>query len=323
MSQPAAAAPAALPEPIVYPEPDPNHLARVDALRPTNQRKIAIVAKAPSTRALAPFDDPSWEIWSLGDNYTMCPRWDQWFELHDIDRYRNQRAYWGWLTTDHGDRPIWTEPQVADMPNSHRFPSAELLDMFAFLRGDRYHTCSISWMLALALAQRPAMIGLFGVEMECDELFDSEYAMQRPACEYWLGVLEGLGVQLVLPANCMLLKTAQLYGIAANRGYADRKLRTKLTEIEGSVAYLDWMQDEANRAHLVSVGQVMSLRDVMEMLGDAKIQSLEVARNLVAQRCSQLAKEAEQSGIQSRQLYRNHWKLVGGKENLKWLKQLL
>ena len=59
---------------------------------------IAIIGKAPSSRLLAPYDDDSWSIWSLSDNHTVLPRWDEWFELHDLDRYKESYGeYYDWL----------------------------------------------------------------------------------------------------------------------------------------------------------------------------------------------------------------------------------
>lgn len=50
-------------------------------------RKIAILGKAPSSQGLAPYNDPSWEIWILNTiGYLKeSPRWDRQFELHDLE----------------------------------------------------------------------------------------------------------------------------------------------------------------------------------------------------------------------------------------------
>ena len=49
-------------------------------------RKIAIVGSSTGNDK-APFNDPSWEIWSLNNLYTglQGKRFTRWFELHDFN----------------------------------------------------------------------------------------------------------------------------------------------------------------------------------------------------------------------------------------------
>src|SRR5580698_10373126 len=45
--------------------------------------KVAMIGTAPSSRMLAPFNDPSWKIWACSPgNMNTLPRVDVWFELH-------------------------------------------------------------------------------------------------------------------------------------------------------------------------------------------------------------------------------------------------
>ncbi len=48
-------------------------------------RKVAVVGTASSSVNDAPYDDNSWEIWSLGINAGKVKRFTRWFELHTID----------------------------------------------------------------------------------------------------------------------------------------------------------------------------------------------------------------------------------------------
>src|SRR3989337_3939853 len=45
--------------------------------------KVAIVAFSKTTRHFAPFDDPTWEIWGLNEEYRFqwMRRWDRWFQI--------------------------------------------------------------------------------------------------------------------------------------------------------------------------------------------------------------------------------------------------
>jgi len=51
---------------------------------PRKTDKVAIVGFAEATRALAPFDDPSYEVWALNEEYTYpwLKRFDRWFQMH-------------------------------------------------------------------------------------------------------------------------------------------------------------------------------------------------------------------------------------------------
>src|SRR5215831_4146159 len=45
--------------------------------------KVALIGTAPSSRMLAPYNDPSWKIWGCSPgNMKILPRADVWFEVH-------------------------------------------------------------------------------------------------------------------------------------------------------------------------------------------------------------------------------------------------
>jgi len=49
--------------------------------------KIALVGSAPSSVLLAPYGDPSWEIWGCSPGvYYQAPRTEAWFELHRFEQ---------------------------------------------------------------------------------------------------------------------------------------------------------------------------------------------------------------------------------------------
>ena len=176
------------------------------------RKKIAIVGSAPSTRDMAPYGDESWEIWGCSNLYMVIPRWDRWFEIHDWqlrvqeEQYK-QGGYEEWLRTDHG-KPIYMQDVYGEIPSSVRYPLAEVTREF-----NRYFTNTISYMVAFALLQEPEAIGIFGVDMAVQDAGGfSEYAHQRPSCEWFLGVAYGRGIELVIPAQSDLLKCGQLYG---------------------------------------------------------------------------------------------------------------
>lgn len=71
---------------------------------PRKTDKLAIVGFALTTRHLAPYADPEYEIWSLneGYNYDWIKRFDRWFQIHPRwdftrDNNTNHRNHWNWL----------------------------------------------------------------------------------------------------------------------------------------------------------------------------------------------------------------------------------
>jgi hypothetical protein len=55
-----------------------------DQAQPREGKKVALVGFADSWK-LAPFDDPTVDVWGLNELYKYVPRWDRWFELHDAE----------------------------------------------------------------------------------------------------------------------------------------------------------------------------------------------------------------------------------------------
>lgn len=176
-------------------------------------RKIAILGSAESTRDLAPFSDPSWEIWGLTWRYRDHPRMDRCYEMH-AEKFWDIYAgdlYRAWLkdphTFDEAKSPVavYLRPEdAARYPKCTPYP----LDAAIELIGREYFTSSFSYMLAAAILERPAEIGLWGVDLVVGE----EYEYQRPNAEYLLGIARGHGIKLTIPWQSSLLRHHYVYG---------------------------------------------------------------------------------------------------------------
>lgn len=191
-------------------------------------RKIAIIGKAPSSFALAPYGDPAWEVWILNTlgHANEVPRWDRQFEIHDLELTKDKAYgdYYQWLTRQ--TRPVYTrDAPPAEFKNGVQYPLGPILERFGALAGKRYLTNTVSLMVALAIFEHESGapvsdIGLWGVDMAQHSLaasgnagwFASEYARQRPSVEYWLGVAEGKGIAVTVPSQSDILKSACIYG---------------------------------------------------------------------------------------------------------------
>jgi hypothetical protein len=193
----------------------------------TPQRNIAIVGKAPSSRLLAPYDDPEWEIWTLSDlvPQQQAKRWDRHFELHPAHWIEQHNSpYWTWLKAQ-ADKPVYTFHIGKDLiPAAVPFPLQQVLDAFGF----RYYTNTVSYMIALGILEKPPKLGVWGVDMAQT----AEYRNQRPSCEWLLGLAQGAGIGVVLPDECDLLKSPFLYGLHHDGGVMRRKWEARGEELQ-------------------------------------------------------------------------------------------
>lgn len=167
-------------------------------------KKIAIIGTTTSLFD-APYDDESWEIWGLNGAYTAVKRWDRWFDMHDIDvlKKHHNPEYFPFLK-EAGNR-LTLNQKCDEYPDAKIFPYQELVKLYR-----PYFTNTVSWLLALAMEQEDVVeIGVWGVNMAQD----TEYAKQRPSCEYFLGIAEGRGIKITIPDGSELLKATNLYGI--------------------------------------------------------------------------------------------------------------
>ena len=209
----------------------------VDAPR---RRKVAIVGFAPGSRPEAPYDDPEWEIWTLNNAYVWADnnQIHRWFDIHDefILTWDLRRG------PDHLERlagfaatgkPVYLWDADPRIPGSVRFPAEDVMAV-----AGAYLTSSISWMLGLALLEGFEHIGVWGVDMSTH----SEYADQRPGCEYLIGYLRGKGIRVDIPESCGLLK-----GHVYSRG-RDRADGTHLTHDQFKRRLNALMQKESELA---------------------------------------------------------------------------
>lgn len=175
--------------------------------------RVCIVGGADS-RLDAPFEDRSFEIWGINNCYRDLPRVDRMFEIHPIFTdgkiwYRRGLAEFRGVTVDQYLKelddlnvPVYVQQPIPLIRKSIAFPLEYILREF----NRRYFTCSVSYMMALAINLRVEEIGIYGVNMATNE-----YHQQRPGAEYWIGRAEGLGVKVSIPETSSLLHDP-LYG---------------------------------------------------------------------------------------------------------------
>jgi hypothetical protein len=167
--------------------------------------KIAVMGSAPSSRNLAPFHEPEWEIWACSPPNYDLPRIDAWFELHNLERKLGnpQNGPYAQVLAKH--------PRVYVIKADARVPSGIEFDWKHYVRkyGDWPFTSSVAWMLAHAIEQKPDKIGLWGVDMAAAE----EYEYQKPGCQFFCWVAKQNGIGVYTPPQSDLLQGPPLYAV--------------------------------------------------------------------------------------------------------------
>ena len=201
------------------------------------KKKIAILGSAVSSVGLAPFDDQDWEIWGCSPANRNLPRCDVWFELHNVEvKLREGLTEWmDWLKT----KPkVYMQQALPDYPGSIMYPLKEMVAKY----GRYWWTSQVAYMQALAIEQKPDVIGLYGVDMAAN----SEYNQQRLACQYFLMKADEAGITVVVPPESDLLEPSPLYGYCeSSRRW--RKMYARKLELQGRISQLK--RDESSKAN--------------------------------------------------------------------------
>lgn len=185
-------------------------------------KKIALLGSAPSSVQLAPFDDPTWSIWACSPGARPhARRVDAWFEIHLWEPHQP------WFHRDYVDFmaalpcQVFMLEHVPAIPNSVPYPKDSVLGyVYGEIKGAdgiarpaRFNPndfgSSLSWMLALAIMQKPDEIGLWGVDMAADE---EKYSGQKDGCLALIHVARSIGIKVTVPPESDLLRPVPLYG---------------------------------------------------------------------------------------------------------------
>jgi hypothetical protein len=205
--------------------------------------KIAILGTATSSRLLAPFDDPSWEIWACSPANCDLPRIDYFFEIHAMDTTLKEAAYVDFVKWCQKHPKIYMQEVRPEFPGSIAYPIKEMVAEF----GPYFWSSSIAYMLALAISKKPAVIGLWGIDMSAHD----EYAHQRPGCQYYIHEAKRRGIKIAVPHETDIHHPAPMYGYReASPGWW--KMNTRYKELAGKLNDVDrqLMQLQRNKATL-------------------------------------------------------------------------
>lgn len=222
------------PIPISTAGPQPYTLSSVT--EPAPARKIAIIGTAPSSRDLAPYGDPSWEIWACSPgNMKILPRVNRWYELHVNLLWPEYISYGGpyiqWLAeqANAGAFEVWMQDQRY-FPQAKTFPMKALVKEF----GPYFFTSTFAWLMAAAIAEGVQEVALYGVDMASRD----EYILQRPGGHYFIQKCRERGVKVTIPLESDLEQPPALYAYSENTPFL-RKTLARRAELKGRIAHLE------------------------------------------------------------------------------------
>jgi hypothetical protein len=186
---------------------------------------VAIVGFSP-TKNEAPFDNPDWDIYTLNHRIDLVPRFDLWFNLHNLYNIKNEfpKFYNYFSKPENESKLVICGEDKPCFPNAIIYPKDEVLNKYCkFVMTENqgkieketrlnFVTNSISWMIAYAIEQGYTNIGLWGVDMAAS----SEYQFQLPNLLFWMGVCAGKGIKLHIPEECKLILIKQFYWNLSN-----------------------------------------------------------------------------------------------------------
>lgn len=205
---------------------------------PAPPLKVALIGTAPSSRMMAPFADPTWQIWACSPgNMGVLPRVDVWFEVHGNLMWPENKhygePYTNWLRQQ--KFPIYMQNQEL-VPNATPLPKKELVKEF----GPYFFTSSFAWMMALAMLKGAKEIALYGIDMASRD----EYILQRPGAYYFFEKAKERGVKMTAPYESDIMQPPGLYGFSEVTQYG-RKVLARKAELEQRVRDLKAQRDGA------------------------------------------------------------------------------
>jgi hypothetical protein len=188
--------------------------------------KVAIIGFATSSRDLAPFDDPSYEIWTLNQLYRHVPRSTRHFDIHCNWEEDNVEGtdHRGWIRE--APIPVYMMGTDPDLPNAVRYPIERVIKD----AGIDYFTSTVAFEVGLAMTEGFKEIALFGIDL----IVGTEYSVQKANLEFWLGMAHARGINVRIPDQSALLKQAYRYGYEREPDWGP----LRLSEVGSRIEYL-------------------------------------------------------------------------------------
>jgi len=202
------------------------------------------------------------EVWCVNNMPIKHPDvpWTRIFEVHAFTKKgdtwlrKGQEMFRDLRVNDYIDKlnaskvPIYILPHEENpFSNSVTIPLDTLTSKYRY-----FFSTTLSYQLAMALEEGFDTIDLLGVDMT----LSSEYRDQRPSVTYFIGLLEGKGIQVNVAKDSPIVKNDYIYGLGESsltlwdqrvtmlRNYNHKEIRkyeSLIDQHKGSLTTLDTM----------------------------------------------------------------------------------
>ena len=302
-------------------------------------KKICIVGTTP-TRGLAPFDDTSWQVWTIGPGGRDVPghRWDRLFEVHGAGVNHTWEIgfgeYLNFLSQVKQPQQVVTIRPIKDMildwGYQHKktpeevskeitgpFESNMVLDKSKLEQkyGKMWLSSTIAYALAQAIEEGATEIGIYGVDMEAGE----EYVTQFAGARHFVDLAKFIGIDVTMPRWCGLLRDPAPYPDRFET-YEAIWFQNRITMLSNIVAQ-KISEHETRKAELFRrEGAIRVLADIAQNFeGKVRDEALEASKKLDQERNEQMTQQANLSAeishfngqLATAKLYMQHFVFTG------------
>ena len=278
-------------------------------------KKVCIIGTTP-TRHLAPFNDLSWEIWTIGPGGRDHPghRWDRLFEIHGAGINHTWEGgfgeYLNFLSLVKPPQKVVTIRPIKDMIldwgyQHNRTPedvTKEVTGPFeANVVLDKGHlknkygrmwlSSTISYALAQAIEESATEISIYGIDMESGE----EYVTQFAGARHLIDLAKFIGISVSVPAWCGLLRDPAPYPDRFET-YEALWFQNRIAMLSGIVSQ-KVSEHENRKAELYrKEGAIRTLADIAQNFeGKVKTEATEAMARLDKERNEQMIQQANLS----------------------------
>lgn len=249
----------------------PMEVVKKKACAPVREKNKLCIIGCSDSKTLAPVKDESYEFWGVNNLFLTMPdvAWSRWFEIHTItfngQHYlRRGKPVFRGLDVDTYLRkiaqlscPVYMQKLWSSIPNAILYPKDAIIQKFG-----RYFTNTISYQIALGVYLGFTTIAVYGVDMAVQ----TEYYVQRPSCEYFIGLARGLGIDVIVPDEADLLKTRYLYAFEEQEEDAFKKKikHTKLS-MQSRRSQATMQRDQLNRQVEQYIGAELAMDEMTKI----------------------------------------------------------
>ncbi len=188
--------------------------------------KVCIIASGPTWKQ-TPFHDNTFDFWGLNAFHRIHKdeHFTGWFQIHQPgfgEGHIDDEDHVHWLKEKH-PFPIYMVKQFEEYPASVAYPIDKVTKDYCPRSNVKYFTNTVDYMVCLAMHQGHKEIRMYGTDLISDQ--DDEYQKMRQSLEYYLGVAKGLGIKIVLPEDCALLRAEYTYGFTPKPWSTDNAIK--------------------------------------------------------------------------------------------------